>query len=288
MKCLKLIFISTILCIGLLSCSETNSDDSDFGILNPSEVYEAFDISYGEDTDQVFDVYLPANRTLNTKTIILVHGGGWTSGDKSDMNLYKSLLKEQLPTYAIVNINYRLATNDTSPYPMQINDITSVVNYLVTNQILYSISEDIGFVGVSAGAHLSLLWSYAFDAENQTKMVGSVVGPTNFTDPAYLENIDYPFFQDIINTFGVDLSIEFLEDVSPYHKVTASAPPTIMFYGGEDPLIPTSQGMALRDRLDELNVINEFTLYPEEGHGWSGLNLLDTTIKLKAFIETHL
>lgn len=286
MKYIKLIFISTFVIIGLVSCSSNNSDDS-HGDLFPLEVYEELDIPYGNDSDQVFDLYLPADRTVNTKTIILIHGGGWTSGDKADMNPFKNYIKEQIPGYAIVNMNYRLADENNQPYPMQINDITSVVNYLKSNQTNYVISEDIGFVGVSAGAHLSLLWSYAFDTENQTEMVCSIVGPTNFTDPAYLDNTD-PVLQQILEAFGTDTSTPFLEEVSPYHQVTASAPPTILFYGGQDPLIPTTQGTAMRDKLAELNVTHEFTLYPNEGHGWVGLNLLDTSIKLKAFIETHM
>ena len=44
----------------------------------------------------------------------------------------------------------------------------------------------------------------------------------------------------------------------------------------------------MRDKLESLNVTHQFTLYPDEGHGWDGPNLLDTTLKLKAFIKTHL
>ncbi len=284
MKHLKLIVISTLIIIGFFSCS---SDDSDSLIVDPLLEYEEFNISYGNESGQVFDLYLPSARTLETKTLILIHGGGWTSGDKTDMNAFKEFIIQQVPGYAVVNMNYRLADDNNQPYPMQINDITSVVNFLRSNQENYIISEDIGFVGISAGAHLSLLWSYAFDTENKVDMVCSVVGPTNFTDPAYLNNTD-PDLQEIIDAFGIDPSIPFLEEVSPYHRATSTSPPTILFYGGQDPLIPTTQGTAMRDKLDELNVTNEFTLYPEEGHGWIGLNLLDTSIKLKTFIETNM
>ncbi len=284
MKHLKLIFISTLIIIGFFSCS---SDDSDVINVDPLLGYEEFNISYGNDSDQVFDLYLPPSRTSDTKTLILIHGGGWTSGDKADMNGFRQFIIAQIPGYAVVNMNYRLADENNQPYPMQINDITSVIDYLENNQNEYTISNNIGFVGVSAGAHLSLLWSYAFDLENQTDMVCSVVGPTNFTDPAYLNNTD-PVLQDIIDTFGIDPSIPFLEEVSPYHNATSTSPPTILFYGGQDPLIPTTQGTAMRDKLDELNVTNEFTLYPDEGHGWIGLNLFDTSLKLKSFIETHM
>lgn len=271
----------------LSSCSSDNDDDSQPEVLNPIESYSQLNIAYGSDSDQVFDLYLPANRTAITKTLILVHGGGWSDGDKADMNDFKDFIIDQMPTYAVVNINYRLADANNDAYPMQINDITSVVSFLEDNEAYYTISEDIGFVGVSAGAHLSLLWSYGFDTNNQTEMVCSVVGPTNFTDPAYLDNSNF-ILQALLDNLGLDTSIPYLEEISPYHRATASAPPTIMFYGGNDPLIPTTQGTAMRDKLQELNVTHEFTLYTDEGHGWVGLNLLDTTIKLKNFIELHL
>ncbi|MBQ0787273.1 MAG: alpha/beta hydrolase [Oceanihabitans sp.] len=275
-----------LLLIGMFSCDDTDNSE-DITSTNPLEFHEELNISYGTDSDQVFDLYLPANRTEDTKIMILIHGGGWTSGDKVDMNGFRDYMLENVSDIAIVNMNYRLAENTSEAYPMQINDITSVVNHLKNKQNEYVISDDLGFLGVSAGAHLSMLWSYAFDSFNQTKMLCSIVGPTNFTDPAYLNSTD-PELQAILNVFDVHATTALLEEVSPYHQVTASAPPTILFYGGQDPLVPTTQGTAMRDKLENLGVIHDFTLYQNEGHGWVGLNLLDTTIKLHTFIEAHL
>ncbi len=269
----------TVSCIDTDETLDANNESLDY--------YEELNISYGTDSEQVFDLYLPANRTEYTKVMLLIHGGGWIAGDKADMNNFKDYMLQNLPEVAIVNMNYRLANNSLEAYPMQINDITTVVNYLKNKQNEYVTSNDLGFIGVSAGAHLAMLWSYAFDADNQTKMVCSVVGPTNFTDPAYLNNTD-PDLQVLLDVFDEGDNIEFLEEVSPYHQLTATSPPTILFYGGEDPLIPTTQGTAMRDILEDLGVIHDFTLYENEGHGWTGLNLLDTTLKLHTFIETHL
>ncbi|MBU2929974.1 alpha/beta hydrolase [Winogradskyella psychrotolerans] len=287
MKRLLSIYLSLLFICLIASCDSERSEDTDLESLNPITSHEEFNISYGNHSDQVFDLYLPANRTMDTKTIVLLHGGGWTSGDKADMSDIKNFIKDQMPSYAIVNINYRLADENNPPYPMQINDITSVINFLDSNQSYYTISENLGFVGLSAGAHLALLWSYAFDTAHNVDMVASIVGPTNFTDPAYLNNTNL-VLQQILDSYGINTSTDSLEEVSPYHKATSSAPPTILFYGGEDPLIPITQGTAMRDKLEELNITHQYTLYPNEGHGWTGLNLLDTTIQLKAFIETHL
>ena len=203
------------------------------------------------------------------------------------MNGFRDIIRQDLANVAIVNMNYRLADANNNPYPMQINDITTVINHLKSNQDEYVISDDFGFIGVSAGAHLSLLWSYGFDTTNNIKMVCSIVGPTNFTDPAYLNNTN-PELQDILDLYGVNPTTTFLEEVSPYHRATTSSPPTILFYGGQDPLIPTTQGTDMRDKLQSLGVTHQFTLYPDAGHGWIGLELIDTWNKLKLFTQAHL
>ncbi|WP_047545704.1 alpha/beta hydrolase [Psychroserpens sp. Hel_I_66] len=288
MKTIKFSLLLLFVTISSLSCSSDDSSiGNDPGENSNLEFRQELNVSYGNDNDQVFDIYLPANRTTETKVMILVHGGGWTTGDKADMNPIKDLIRQDLPNLAIVNINYRLADQDNPPFPMQIDDITTVVNFLKAYQNEYVISNDIGFIGTSAGAHLSMLWSYAYDTDDDIKMVSSIVGPANFTDPAYTES-ENPFLIEIINTFGIDTSTAFLEEISPYHQVDASSPPTILFYGGQDPLIPTSQGVEMEAKLSNLGVTHQFTLYPNAGHGWVGLELLDTWAKLKAFTQTHL
>ena len=286
MKIIKYTFLFLFISIGLVSCS----DDDSSAVNDPQdetnlEFRQELNVSYGNDGNQVFDIYLPAGRTLNTKVMILVHGGGWTSGDKEDMDPYKDIMLQELPDIAIVNINYRLADQNTLPLPMQTDDITSVINFLKTNQNEYAISTDYGFTGVSAGGHLALLWSYSLDTENDVEMVCSIVGPTNLADPAYTEN---PIYDPIFEIFGDELTNQYLENSSPLHRVTASAPPTILFYGGQDPLVPTSQGIDMDARLETLGITHEFTFYENEGHGWVGLNLFDTWTKLKLFTETHL
>ncbi|WP_159023986.1 alpha/beta hydrolase [Formosa sp. L2A11] len=286
MKPIKSLIILLLIVVSNYSCtSDSNSDSTDFVDL---EAKVETNVSYGDHESQTYDIYLPAHRDIDTKTLILVHGGGWTSGDKADMNDFVELIQKDLPNLAILNMNYRLADDTSEAYPMQINDITAVVNQFNANINDYQISSDFGFIGTSAGAHLAMLWSYAFNENQQAKMVCSIVGPTNFTDPEYLENVDSEISLLLTHVYGLELSTAFLEKVSPYHQVTEDAPPTILFYGGKDDLVPTSQGAMLQSKLQDLGVMHEYTLYPEEGHGWTGIELLDTWSKLKTFIGAHL
>jgi len=289
---MKKSFYLGILSLLLFLSYSCSSDDPELNTTpspnDPSTVVAAtmLDVSYGADEDQKYDLYLPQDRTLNTKVIILVHGGSWVSGDKSDMNNFVQLIQNDLPAYAIVNINYRLANETTSPFPMQLNDITAIINDLKARNEEFIISEDYAFLGSSAGGHLSLLWSYAYDTQGDVNMVTSIVGPTNLADEAYI-NSDNPEIQQIYNALGAEIAIPFLEAFSPFHQVTNAAPPTALFYGGQDPLIPNSQGMDLSNRLTELGVTHEFTFYPQEGHGWDGENAIDTWNKFIAFVNEH-
>ncbi len=273
-----------IISVTLLTCSNDNLLIHE----NATLPYKEFlNVTYGADSDQMYDLYLPEGRDSNTKVMILIHGGSWISGDKSEMNVIKNMYQIDFPGLAIVSMNYRLADQNNPPFPMQIDDITMVVEHLKSKKYEYVISNDIGILGTSAGGHLALLWSYAYDTQNKVKMVCSIVGPTNLTDPAYLESTN-PELQSLLNIYGINPTIEFLEEVSPLFRVHENASPTILFYGGMDPLIPVTQGTDLKIKLDALGVINEFTLYPNAGHGWGGAELIDTWSKLKAFTETYL
>jgi len=271
----------------LISCEEDNT------IEIPIDKTDIKDVPYGEHQQQKYDIYLPKERSSSTtKVFILVHGGAWIEGDKTDMNPYVTELQTNFPDYAIVNINYRLASVGNSPFPMQINDIKGIITQLQDKKEEYQISNQYAFIGISAGAHLSMLYAYANDNKNEVDMVCSIVGPTNFTDDAYVNpsNNSYAYLALLIQQItGVnyDQNIDFYKNNSPYHVATSNAPPTILFYGGKDNLIPTTQGVDMSEKLIALGVPNEFTLYPEEGHGWEGDNLLDTIVKLRAFIKAN-
>jgi len=286
MKKISILFTLNLFFLFLLGCSSNDDTDSDTGV-QVLQAQEILNVSYGGDSDQVYDIYLPANRTQETtKVFILVHGGSWVSGDKSSLNYAKDLLQTEFEDYAIVNINYRLGNGTSLPFDNQLDDISTIIADLKTKQSTYAISNQYAFIGFSAGAHLSMLWSYTRDQLNEVNMVGNIVGPTNFTDPAYLENAG-SFFQFLSTTIGQDATNQLLEQYSPFHQVTSNSAPTIMFYGGMDSLIPNSQGIDMDNKLGMLNVTHEFTFYPEEGHGWEGNNFIDTWIKMSNFISTH-
>ncbi|MDR6302140.1 alpha/beta hydrolase [Mesonia maritima] len=285
----KIIAITFFISI-LASCS-SDDDGSSSTKYDAETAYELKNIPYGKQELQVADIYLPANRNANdTKVMLLIHGGAWVSGDKKDVDYIVDIARDNFPEYAVVNMNYRFPDDENTAFPMQINDVEMLVEHLQDNREEYTISEEMGIIGVSAGAHLALLYSYAYDDENKANAVCSIVGRTDFTDENYLNSSYYDVFRQIlIGDVEYEEHPEEFEKVSPVYQVTASAPPTIMFYGDQDPLVPVTQGPLLENKLNAEGIYNEFYLYEGVGHGdWDAEGFLDVENKLVNFLEEYL
>lgn len=280
---MKKLLLMILFCSSLFNSCSKNSENTIPVDNSFASEKTLLNVSYGSNNQQVFDLYLPANRSTSTKTIIVIHGGGWTGGDKADMNGLLQLLKTNLPTYAFANLNYRLATTGNPALPMQIDDISAAINNLKSSN--YGISNKYGMVGISAGAHLSMLYVYANNSLSEIKVVCSIVGPTNFTDPNYLNNVTLSSLYLAVAGQTYAQNPTFFVNASPYHKATSVSPPTLLLYGNTDPLVPITQGQDMHSKLDQLGVYNEFKLY-NGGHGdWSNPDLIDAYSRITAFIN---
>ena len=185
----------TLLSIAVLFISACSEEEATKPITSLSEEVK-FDVSYGENPQQVYDLYLPEGRTAEkTKVLILIHGGGWVEGDKNDMDEYIPLLKQKHPNHALVNINYVLANPPSIPaFPNQFLDLKKVINKLTEESEPLQILPEFGLIGTSAGAHIALQYDYVYDTNDQIKMVCDIVGPTDFTDPFYTNNPNFQFY----------------------------------------------------------------------------------------------
>ncbi len=264
----------------------TGCSSDDTTTAEPLVAKNILNVAYGSDGEQTMDVYLPAGRDEDTKVIILVHGGAWASGSKDDVTELVTVLQQRFPEVAIVNINYRLATDTSPAIPKQIDDIHQMLDYIEGSD--YHVSDDYAFIGFSAGAHLSMLYSYRDDTDHDVKAVVNVVGPADFTDPAYLSHELYPFAA--LYLLGTSTPTpQQIGIASPANYITSESAPTISFYGGQDPLVPASQGPRLKAKLDQEGVYNEFNFYPDGGHAdWDTATFVEVYNKIDAFLQERL
>ncbi|MEX0996533.1 MAG: alpha/beta hydrolase [Flavobacteriaceae bacterium] len=290
---MKKYFLLFLLCFTfLVSCSsDDTTSQEDEEIIEILEAETRLNVTYGSHPKQVYDLYLPEGRSNEkTKVIVLVHGGGWTSGDKSDMTQFVTFLRENHPDYAIANINYVLAEIGVPAFPNQFLDLGRVISQLTSQQIDLQIQPQFGLIGTSAGAHISLMYDYVYDTNSQIKFVADIVGPTDFTDPFYSNDPNFPLaLQLLTDESAFPAGTDFALALSPALQVSASSAPTVLFYGDQDPLVPLTNGQSLASALNAEGIVNLFTVY-EGGHGddWSPADVLDLQQKLEGFILTHL
>ena len=288
MNKILLVFLTTLI---FVSCKKT--DDSLINdVLNPNAEVTLTDVAYAStSTQQNMDVYLPAGRSmLTTYTVIMIHGGSWSGGDKSDFNTDIPNLKPLLGNYAIFNLNYRLANGTTVLLQQQLNDIDAAINFIYSNATKYSINTNkIAIMGASAGAHLTLLKCYKANTDGKIKAVVDLFGPT---DMAWMYNshpvasLTQPI---IVNVMGgtPTSSASVYTSGSPINFVTSTVPPTIIFHGTADPIVPISESINLQAKLQLAGVTNQYITYTGESHGWTGANLTDTYTKAVAFIKNY-
>ncbi|WP_294822375.1 alpha/beta hydrolase [uncultured Flavobacterium sp.] len=252
---------------------------------NSTPTQVLLDVSYGTDPEQRMDVYLPARRNEATKVFILLHGGGWSGGSKDRLNYLVPLLRDEFPGHAIINMDYRLASFESPAFPKQLQDIETAIAFIEESD--YDIGNQYAFIGLSAGAHLAMLYSYAHDPHRNIKALCSVVGPADFTDPFY---VSHPYYQyAAMYLLGHSKSHpEAVLGISPLNFVNPQSPATILFYGGKDPLVPQSQAERLKAKLDASNVYSEYYLYPEGGHSKWETSIADNfRQKLVAFLKAR-
>ena len=246
------------------------------------------DVSYGTNAQQKMDIYLPAIRnTTSTKVIIMIHGGGWNTGDKADFDEYVDSLKKREPSYAIFNINYRLA-NTPDIFPAQEQDVKAAVEFIYNKKREYQVSDKFVLIGASAGAHLALLQGYKYSTPVKPKAIIDFFGPTDLV--AIYNNPPNPLVQPILLsvTGGTPTTNNTLStQSSPINFVSSQTPPTMILHGGIDIVVSPSQSASLDTKLFISGVTHQYVFYPTEGHGWVGANLTDSFNKIQAFLAAY-
>ena len=249
------------------------------------------DVAYGSDAKQKMDIYLPANRSVTTtKVMILIHGGAWVQGDKSDFASQIDTLKKRFPDYAIFNINYRLAAFPANLFPTQEMDTKAAVEFVFANRATYLVSDKFVLVGGSAGGHLALLQAYKYRTLIKIKAVVDFFGPTDMVDlynnPGTIPQAAIAGLMSGTPTTNAAL----YQSSSPIQFVDALNCPTIILQGGMDPLVnATRQSQALANKLTLFNVTNQYVLYPTLGHGdvWTAANYTDAYNKVGVFLAAN-
>jgi acetyl esterase/lipase len=232
----------------------------------PMTISTYYDVSYGTDPAQKFDVYVPNAAASPLPLIIFVHGGAWIAGDKGDVAAIAVFLANQ--GFVVINMNYRLLPTFSYPAPME--DIQMVLQWASRNSGQYRIDVTrIGMSGHSAGGHLSSLYALTQDknyiADGSTLPRVYAIAP--LAGGYTLEGIN------ITSSRRQDTIIEWLETANPQSlglpidQIDSSDNVSfLLLHGSQDVNSPPAQSILFYEALVAKGVPAEIKIYPGRTH----------------------
>jgi acetyl esterase/lipase len=217
------------------------------------------------------DVYRPDSASGPRPAILLIHGGGWISFDKSLMKGMGQFLARS--GYVAFSVDYRLLHGTENRWPAQLDDVQRAVRWIRANSAKYGVNPDrIGAFGHSAGAQLASLLGMEDTRDNSdpalasfSSRVQAVVdysGPTDFTTEHDPESVAF-----LTNFLGTDFAKhpQVWQDASPAFHAAKSDAPFLIIHGTRDENVPLAQAQELYDKLKAAGADASFEKV-EDGH----------------------
>lgn len=270
MKCVVLYGIYSLLLCSFLQCTkiERNTGATGFNVTTQATLAAKNfqNITYGTHPRHKMDVYLPAGRNvLHTPLLILIHGGEWSKGDKSQMEYFINNLQHELKDFAFATINYRYVSGNSNLFPSQEEDIRAAIQKLRSLSDSFSVSGKYALLGESAGGHLALLQAFKND-EPGMRAVIALNAPSDLVEMYEnpINNLNRSLLESVTGKTPQTSDIYYTS--SPVNYVNNKNPSALLFHSTDDGFVDVKQSIALAGKLQAATVPNDLILLPGEKH----------------------
>lgn len=219
----------------------------------------------------------PADKT---PAIVFFFGGGWVGGSPSQF--YPQ--SEHLAKRGMVAIcaEYRVSSrHKTSPREC-VQDGKSAMRWVRSHSAELGIDPHrIAAGGGSAGGHVAAATATAKGFDEPGEDITVSARP----DALVLFN---PVYDNGPKGYGHDRVKDYWKEFSPLHNLDKTTPPTIVFLGTEDKLIPVETAKLFQKQMQELGIRSDLELFQGEPHGFFNNTQYKSTLKLTDSFLTSL
>ncbi len=242
------------------------------------------------------DVYQPSKPSRTHPAIVVIHGGSWRHGRRSDFAQYDLWLAGL--GYTVFDLDYRLADGKVH-FPAPVDDIEQALDWIELHAGDYAVDpRRICIMGRSAGAQLALAAAYrtAQAGRGKTRCAIALYGPTDLT-----WDYENPIQPDVIHSQEVIANYlggspgalpELYEKASACALVTDLTPPTLFVYGGRDQIVSRLNLERLATKLEAHKIPFQNLYLPWANHGFdwhfSGLSSQLSRHAIEKFLQQYL
>jgi len=209
------------------------------------------DVQYGAANGKplLLDAYVPPSDGGERRpAVILIHGGGFRSGDKA--SFAPEAQKLVLRGWVAFSVNYRL--DEQYAFPAELDDVRAAVHWVRDHAAEYEVDPGaIGVLGESAGGTLAALL-----ATTQSPTEPGIAAAVSWSGPMDLVALA----EQRDDLWGVPLmgcSVSVCRDrfaqASPINHVNTGGAPLQLHTSAEE-LVPVEQARLMADRLERAGV----------------------------------
>ena len=199
-------------------------------------------------------------KTDQRPVAVFFHGGAWNGGNPS--TFYRQCAHLASRGIVAISVQYRLAKKHKTTPIECVKDGKSAIRWIRKNAATIGVDPNKLIAGGgSAGGHVAASTGTAtsFEEETDDKSVSYMPQALVLFNPVY-DNSE--------NGYGYGRVKAYWEQISPMHNLTEQTPPTVVFLGTEDHLIPAETAKDYQRRMQALGIRSELYLYEGEKHGF--------------------
>ncbi len=232
------------------------------------------------DVQLKMDIFLPAGdeKVAQRPALVMFFGGGWVGGSTSQF--YKQAKYLASRGMVVFCADYRVRSRHQTTPAECVKDGKSAMRWVRANAEKWKVDPArIAAGGGSAGGHVAAATATVdgFEEEGEDLSVSCRPNALILFNPVYDNGPD---------GYGNDRVKDYWRQISPLHNLSKETPPTLVFFGTKDKLIPVATAESYRDKMNSLGGDCELHLYEGAEHAFfnSGGAFADTLKKADLFL----
>jgi len=200
------------------------------------------------------------NDSKSYPAIVFFFGGGWIGGTPEHFSHHANYFSQR--GMVCFRADYRVESrHGTSPFE-SLKDAKTAMRFVRAHAKEFAVAPDqIVASGGSAGGHLAAATALVdgFNEDGEDTSISCVPNALLLFNPV-IDNGP--------GGYGYERVGETYRSFSPLHNLEMDAPPTVIFLGSNDELIPVETAQYYKTVMEKVGSRCELFLYEGEGHGF--------------------